>query len=181
MQNVSIPSSNGKQPSTPIIGTPVNTGTGTSIKVYFTASSYVGKPSTSMTYTAKAYKNSDGSYVTATSGTTSPITVTGLTANTLYKFTVYGTQTATSTNSVESDFSSALAPTVAVTTTTTTTTTAAPTTTASSTTAAPTTTASGTTTTAAPTTTVSYDCLNITTSAECNACGGLWTGGTCAF
>lgn len=71
-------------PSAPTIGTATDGGTGTSVSVVFTASSYIGKET--VTYTAIS---SPGG-LTGTSAT-SPITVTGLTTGTAYTFTVTGT------------------------------------------------------------------------------------------
>jgi hypothetical protein len=85
----------GMQPSTPTIGTATDGGTGTSVSVAFTASSYIGKGT--ITYTATS---SPGGF-TGTSAT-SPISVTGLTAGTAYTFTVTGT-----TNYGVSSFASA--------------------------------------------------------------------------
>ena len=74
----------GLQPSTPTIGTATDGGTGTSANVAFTASSYIGKGT--ITYTATS---SPGGF-TGT-GSSSPITVSGLTTGTAYTFTVVGT------------------------------------------------------------------------------------------
>lgn len=84
MRIVGNPPSGGKQPTTPTIGVPTDGGTGTSVLVPFTPSTYIGKGT--ITYTATS---SPGS-ITGTSAT-SPITVTGLTAGTSYQFTVTGT------------------------------------------------------------------------------------------
>jgi hypothetical protein len=70
-------------PSAPTIGTATDGGTGTSVSVAFTASSYIGKGT--ITYTA----TSSPSGITAT-GSSSPITVSGLTTGTAYTFTVVG-------------------------------------------------------------------------------------------
>jgi hypothetical protein len=77
-------SSGGSRPSTPTIGTASDGGTGTTVSVAFTPSSYIGKGT--ITYTATS---SPGSF-TGTSSS-SPITVTGLTTGTAYTFTVQGT------------------------------------------------------------------------------------------
>lgn len=74
----------GLQPSTPTIGTATDGGTGTSVNVAFTPSTYIGKGT--ITYTATS---SPGGF-TGTSAT-SPISVTGLTTGTAYTFTVRGT------------------------------------------------------------------------------------------
>ena len=74
----------GMQPSTPTIGTATDGGTGTTVSVAFTPSTYIGKGT--ITYTA----TSSPGNLTAT-GSSSPITVTGLTTGTAYTFTVTGT------------------------------------------------------------------------------------------
>lgn len=74
----------GMQPSTPTIGTATDGGTGTTVSVAFTPSTYIGKGT--ITYTA----TSSPGGLTAT-GSSSPITVTGLTTGTAYTFTVTGT------------------------------------------------------------------------------------------
>lgn len=76
-------SSAGKKPSTPTIGTASDGGTGTTVSVAFTPSSYIGKGT--ITYTATS---SPGSLTGTGSG--SPITVSGLTTGTAYTFTVKG-------------------------------------------------------------------------------------------
>ena len=77
-------SSAGKKPTTPTIGRAVDGGTGTTVNVPFTASTYVGKDT--ITYTALS---NPGSISATSSGT--PIAVTGLTTGTPYTFTVVGT------------------------------------------------------------------------------------------
>jgi hypothetical protein len=76
-------SSAGKKPTTPTIETAVDGGTGTTVNVPFTASTYIGKDT--ITYTALS---SPGSISATSSGT--PITVTGLTTGTAYTFSVTG-------------------------------------------------------------------------------------------
>lgn len=76
-------SSGGKKPTTPIIGTATDGGTGTTVSVPFTPSTYIGKGT--ITYTALS---SPGSISATSSGT--PITVSGLTTGTAYTFTVTG-------------------------------------------------------------------------------------------
>lgn len=76
--------SGGKKPTTPTIGTATDGGTGTTVSVAFTPSTYIGKGT--ITYTATS---SPGS-ITGT-GSGSPITVSGLTTGTAYTFTVRGT------------------------------------------------------------------------------------------
>lgn len=76
--------SGGMQPSTPTIGTATDAGTGTSVSVAFTPSTYIGKGT--ITYTA----TSSPGGLTGT-GASSPITVSGLTTGTAYTFTVLGT------------------------------------------------------------------------------------------
>lgn len=89
-------SSAGKKPTTPTIGTAVDGGTGTTVNVPFTASTYIGKDT--ITYTALS---NPGSISATSSG--SPINVTGLTSGTAYTFTITG-----NTNyGVASDLSSA--------------------------------------------------------------------------
>ena len=75
--------SGGKKPTTPTIGTATDGGTGTTVSVAFTPSTYIGKGT--ITYTATS---SPGS-LTGT-GSSSPITVSGLTTGTAYTFTVKG-------------------------------------------------------------------------------------------
>lgn len=75
--------SGGKKPTTPTIGTATDGGTGTTVSVAFTPSTYIGKGT--ITYTATS---SPGS-LTGT-GASSPITVSGLTTGTAYTFTVKG-------------------------------------------------------------------------------------------
>ena len=76
-------SSAGKKPTTPTIGTAVDGGTGTTVNVPFTASTYIGKDT--ITYTALS---NPGSISATSSG--SPINITGLTTGTAYTFTVTG-------------------------------------------------------------------------------------------
>jgi hypothetical protein len=71
-------------PSAPTIGTATDGGTGTTVSVAFTPSTYIGKET--ITYTATSSPDN----ITATSSS-SPITVTGLTTGTAYTFTVTGT------------------------------------------------------------------------------------------
>lgn len=88
--------SGGKKPSTPTIGTATDGGTGTTVSVAFTPSTYIGK--STITYTALSNPGS----LTGT-GSGSPITVSGLTTGTAYTFTVKG-----DTNyGVASDYSAA--------------------------------------------------------------------------
>lgn len=79
-----ILASAGMKPTTPTIGTATDGGTGTTVSVAFTPSTYIGKGT--ITYTATS---SPGS-LTGT-GSSSPITVSGLTTGTAYTFTVKGT------------------------------------------------------------------------------------------
>lgn len=81
-----ILSSGGLAPGAPTIGTATDGGTGTSASVAFTAPSYLGKGSGTVTYTATS---SPGS-LTGTA-TSSPVTVSGLTTGTAYTFTVKAT------------------------------------------------------------------------------------------
>jgi len=81
---VGNPPSGGKKPTTPTIGTATDGGTGTTVSVAFTPSTYIGKGT--ITYTATS---SPGSLTGTGSG--SPITVSGLTTGTAYTFTVAGT------------------------------------------------------------------------------------------
>lgn len=76
-------SSGGTKPSTPVIGSATDGGTGTTVSVAFTPSTYIGKGT--ITYTATS---SPGSLTGTGSG--SPITVSGLTTGTAYTFTVKG-------------------------------------------------------------------------------------------
>ncbi len=78
-----VQASAGKKPATPTIGTATDGGTGTTVSVAFTPSSYIGKGT--ITYTATSNPGS----ITAT-GSSSPITVSSLTAGTAYTFTVKG-------------------------------------------------------------------------------------------
>lgn len=84
MPILGIQSSGGMKPSTPTIGTATDGGTGTTVSVAFTPSTYIGKGTISYTATS-----SPGSLTGTGSG--SPITVSGLTAGTAYTFTVRGT------------------------------------------------------------------------------------------
>ena len=96
MRIVANPPSGGKKPTTPTIGTATDGGTGTTVSVAFTPSTYIGK--STITYTALS---SPGSLTGTGSG--SPITVSGLTTGTAYTFTVKG-----DTNyGVASDYSAA--------------------------------------------------------------------------
>ena len=83
MRIVGNPPSGGKKPTTPTIGTATDGGTGTTVSVAFTPSTYIGK--STITYTATS---SPGSLTAPGSG--SPITVSGLTTGTAYTFTVTG-------------------------------------------------------------------------------------------
>lgn len=78
--------SGGLAPLAPTIGTATDGGTGSTVNVAFTAPSWVGKGSGTVTYTA----TSSPGNITGTS-TSSPITVSGLTAGTAYTFTVKAT------------------------------------------------------------------------------------------
>ena len=78
-----IEASAGMKPTTPTIGTATDGGTGTTVSVAFTPSTYIGKGT--ITYTATS---SPGSLTGTGSG--SPITVSGLTTGTAYTFTVAG-------------------------------------------------------------------------------------------
>lgn len=78
-----VQASAGKKPATPTIGTATDGGTGTTVSVAFTPSSYIGKGT--ITYTATSNPGS----ITGT-GSGSPITVSSLTAGTAYTFTVKG-------------------------------------------------------------------------------------------
>ena len=84
MRIVGNPPSGGKKPTTPTIGTATDGGTGTTVSVAFTPSTYIGK--STITYTATS---SPGSLTASGSG--SPLTVSGLTTGTAYTFTVAGT------------------------------------------------------------------------------------------
>ena len=83
MRVVGVPPSGGMKPTTPTIGTASDGGTGTTVSVAFTPSTYIGK--STITYTATS---SPGSLTGTGSG--SPITVSGLTTGTAYTFTVKG-------------------------------------------------------------------------------------------
>jgi len=87
-----IASSDGRKPDTPTIGTA--TAGVQSASVVFTPPTYLGKPNDNNIYTA----TSNPGAITAT-GTTTPISVTGLTAGTPYTFTV-NLSTRTSTNTI---------------------------------------------------------------------------------
>ena len=99
MRIVGNPPSGGKQPTTPTIGTATDGGTGTTVSVAFTPSTYIGKGT--ITYTATS---SPGSLTGTGSG--SPITVSGLTTGTTYSFTVAGTTNygVSSLSSAQSNF-----------------------------------------------------------------------------
>lgn len=88
-------SSGGSRPSAPVIGTATDGGTGTTASVAFTPSTYIGKGTINYTVTS-----SPGN-ITA-SGSSSPITVTGLTTGTAYTFTVQGTTNYGVTSAVSS-------------------------------------------------------------------------------
>ena len=88
-------SSGGSRPSAPVIGSASDGGTGTTASVAFTASTYIGKGTINYTVTS-----SPGN-ITA-SGSSSPITVTGLTTGTAYTFTVQGTTNYGITSAVSS-------------------------------------------------------------------------------
>jgi len=144
----------GHQPGTPTIGTA--TQGCSSVSVAFTAPAYTGKPNTSLTYTATSTPSS----ITGT-GSTSPITVSGLSNGTAYTFIVKlsnGVQ-----DSLNSSSSNSATPNCG-TTTTAAPTTAAPTTTTAGTTT--TTTAGTTTTTTAGTTTTTTAGTTTTTTAS---------------
>lgn len=81
-----ILASGGLMPGAPTIGTATDGGNGTSANVAFTAPSWVGKGTGTVTYTA----TSSPGGITGTS-TSSPITVSGLTTGTAYTFTVRAT------------------------------------------------------------------------------------------
>ena len=90
-----VSSSNGRKPGTPIIGTA--TAGNAQATVAFTEPSYLGKPNSSLTYTAVSSPSS-----IQNTGSASPITVTGLSNETAYTFTVKLNNTV-----MDSDFSSA--------------------------------------------------------------------------
>ena len=90
-----ISSSDGRKPGTPTIGTA--TAGNSQATVTFTPPSYLGKPSSSLTYTVTS---SPGSF--SNTGSESPIVVTGLSAGTSYTFTVKLSNTV-----LDSDFSEA--------------------------------------------------------------------------
>lgn len=81
-----ILASGGLAPGAPTIGTATDGGNGTSVNVAFTAPSWVGKGTGTVTYTA----TSSPGGLTGTS-TSSPVTVSGLTTGTAYTFTVRAT------------------------------------------------------------------------------------------
>jgi hypothetical protein len=97
--------SGGMKPTTPTIGTATDAGTGTSVSVAFTPSTYIGKGT--ITYTA----TSSPGNLTGTSAS-SPITVSGLTTNQAYTFTVRGTTNygVSSDNSAASNSATPTAP-----------------------------------------------------------------------
>lgn len=84
MPIIGIASSGGMKPTTPVIGTATDNGTGTGVSVAFTPSTYIGKGT--INYTATS---SPGGLTGSSSS--SPITVSGLTTGTPYTFTVVGT------------------------------------------------------------------------------------------
>jgi len=90
-----VSSSAGRKPGTPIIGTA--TAGELQATVTFTPPSYLGKPSSSLTYTVVS---SPGSI--SNTGSESPIVVTGLSSGTSYTFTVKLNNTI-----LDSDFSEA--------------------------------------------------------------------------
>lgn len=81
-----ILASGGLAPGAPTIGTATDGGNGTSVSVAFTAPTWTGKGTGTVTYTA----TSSPGGLTGTS-TSSPITVSGLTSGTAYTFTVRAT------------------------------------------------------------------------------------------
>ena len=76
-------SSGGKKPSAPSIGTVTDGGTGTTVNVPFTPSSYIGKGTIQYSIVSNP-----GNITTISSS--SPVTVSGLTTGTPYTFTVAG-------------------------------------------------------------------------------------------
>ncbi len=90
-----VSSSAGRKPGTPTIGT-ATAGSGQAT-VTFTAPSYLGKPNSPLTYTVVSSPSS-----IQNTGSESPITVTGLSNETAYTFTVKLNNTV-----MDSDFSGA--------------------------------------------------------------------------
>jgi hypothetical protein len=90
-----VSSSAGRKPGTPTIGT-ASAGNAQAT-VTFTEPSYLGKPNSSLTYTATSSPSS-----ISNTGSASPITVTGLSNGTSYTFAVKLNNTV-----LDSDFSSA--------------------------------------------------------------------------
>ena len=91
-------SSAGRKPGTPTIGT-ATAGDGQA-SVTFTAPTYLGKPNSSLTYTAVSSPSS-----ISQTGSGSPIIVTGLSNGTPYSFTVKLSNTV-----LDSEFSSSTSP-----------------------------------------------------------------------
>ena len=89
-----VSSSAGRKPGTPTIGS-ASAGDGQAT-VTFTAPTYLGKPDSSLTYTVVSSPSS-----ISNTGSTSPITVTGLSNGTAYTFTVKLSNTV-----LDSEFSS---------------------------------------------------------------------------
>ena len=74
-------------PNAPTVGTLSNAGSGTALSLSFTAPSNVGGGAIS-SYTAVATDSSSGAIFVGT-GTTSPVTISGLTENNTYPATVF--------------------------------------------------------------------------------------------